>query len=62
MMWHSRVTESVAVVVAAVVGMPLMSVLFLAVLYYCCLEWLRDALAPRESIPTTRIRAIGANP
>ena len=59
---RSRVVESVVVVVAVVVGMPLVGMLFLAVLYYCCLEWLHDALMPRESMPTRRIRTIGANP
>jgi hypothetical protein len=61
MMVHSRTAESVALMVAVVVGMPLVGMLFLAVLYYCCLEWLHDALMPRESMPTRRIRAIGAN-
>lgn len=62
MMVHSRAAESVALVVVVVVGMPLVGMLFLAVLYYCCLEWLHDALMPRESMPTRRIRTIGANP
>jgi hypothetical protein len=36
--------------------------LFMAVLYYCCLEWLHDVLAPGESIPTRPMRTIEANP
>ena len=61
--WRRRVVKSVAVVVAVVVvGMPLVGMLFLAVFYYCCLEWLHDALMPRESMPTKPMRTIGANP
>jgi hypothetical protein len=59
---RSRVVESVAVVVAVIAAVPLIATLFLAVLGYCCLEWLHDALMPRESMPTRRIRTIGANP
>ena len=58
---RSRVVESVAVVAAVVVGMPLIATLFLAVLGHCCLEWLHDMLAPGESMPTRRISTIGAN-
>jgi hypothetical protein len=43
-------------------AVPLIATLFLAVLGYCCLEWLHDTLAPGESLPTRRIRTIGANP
>lgn len=60
-MIRSSVAESAAVV-RAFLGMPLVWMLFLAVCYYCCLEWLRDALLPRESMPAARIRTIGANP
>ncbi len=56
-----RLVESVAAVVAVVVGMPLVGLLFLAVLYYCCLEWLHDALMPEESMPES-MRTIEANP
>ena len=59
---RSSVVESVVVVVAVVVGMPLVGMLFLAVFYYCCLEWLHGTLVPEESMPTRRIRTIGANP
>ena len=59
---RSRVVESVLVVVAVVVGVPLVGTLFLAVVYYCCLEWLHDALMPEESIPTRPVRTIGASP
>jgi len=57
-----RVVESVAVAAAVVVGMPLVGTLFMAVFYYCCLEWLHDMLAPGESIPTRPMRTIEANP
>lgn len=60
-MVRSSAAESVAVVMAFL-GMPLVGMLFLAVCYYCCLEWLRDTLAPRESMPTARIRTIRVNP
>ena len=43
-------------------AVPLIATLFLAVLGYCCLEWLHDMLAPGESMPTRRVRTIGANP
>jgi hypothetical protein len=62
MAMRSSVVESIRMAVALVSGMPLLCMLFLAVVYYCCLEWLRDALAPRESMPTTRIRTVRANP
>ncbi len=58
---RSRVVESVKLVVAVVVGMPLVGMVFLAVFYCCCLEWLHDALAPGESIQTKPIRTIEAN-
>ena len=58
---RSRIVESVAVAVV-VAGMPLVWMLFLAVVYYCCLEWLHDTLAPEESIPTRPIRTIEACP
>lgn len=58
-MWHSRIGENVAVA-GAFIGMPLLGMLFLAVVYYCCLEWLHDALVPSESTPKTRIGVVGA--
>jgi hypothetical protein len=58
---RSRVVESAAVV-AVVVGMPLVGMLFLAVVYYCCLEWLHDTLMPEESIPARPMRTIEASP
>jgi hypothetical protein len=59
---RSRVVEDVAVMVAIVVGMPLVGMLFLAVLYYCCLEWLHYTLVSRQWLPTKPMRTIAANP
>jgi hypothetical protein len=58
---RSRVVEDVAVMVAIVVGMPV-GMLFLAVLYYCCLEWLHDTLVSRQWLPTKPMRTIASNP
>ena len=57
-----RVVENLAVVVAVVVGAPLIVMLFLGVLGYCYLEWLHDTLATILSTPTRPMRTIEANP
>jgi len=59
---RSGVVEDVTLVAAVVLGMPLVGMLFLAVLYYCCLEWLYDTLVSRQSLPTKPMRTVGANP
>ncbi len=59
---RSRVLESVVVVAAVAVGMPLVGMLFLVVFYYCCLEWLHDTLVPEELMPTRPVRTIEASP
>jgi hypothetical protein len=59
---RSRIAEGVVAAVAAVVGVPLIVMLFLGVLGYCYLEWLHDILATRLSMPASPMRTIEANP
>jgi hypothetical protein len=59
---RSRIAEGVVAAVAAVVGVPLIVMLFLGVLGYCYLEWLHDILATRLSMPARPMRTIEANP
>jgi len=58
---RSTVVESVKVLVA-VMGVPLVVVLFLGVLGYCYLEWVRDTFVLRLSMPSRPMRTIEANP
>jgi hypothetical protein len=58
---RSRIAEGVVAAVAAVVGVPLIVMLFLGVLGYCCLEWLHDILATRLSMLASPVRTIEAN-
>ena len=58
---RSTVVESVKVLVA-VMGVPLVVVLFLGVLGYCYVEWVRDTFALRLSMPSRPMRTIEANP
>ena len=53
--------RGVEVAMAVAVGVPLIVMLFLGVLGYCYLEWLRDTLASRLSMPTRPMRTIAAN-
>ncbi len=61
MVIRSTVVESVKVLVA-VMGVPLVVVLFLGVLGYCYLEWVRDTFVLRLSMPSRPMRTIEANP
>jgi hypothetical protein len=56
------VVDSLAAVVAVVLGVPLIVMLFLGVLGYCYLEWVRDTFVFRLSMPSRRMRTIEANP
>jgi hypothetical protein len=56
-----RVAENILVVVAVAAGAPFIVMLFLGVLGYCCLEWLRDTVTSRLSVPTRTMRTIEAN-
>jgi hypothetical protein len=58
---RSTVVESVKVL-AAVMGVPLVVMLFLGVLGYCYLEWVRDTFTLRLSMPSRPMRTIEANP
>jgi len=58
---RSTVVESVKVLVA-VMGVPLVVMLFLGVLGYCYLEWVRDTFTLRLSMPSRPMRTIEANP
>jgi hypothetical protein len=58
---RSTVVESVKMLVA-VMGVPLVVVLFLGVLGYCYLEWVRDTFVLRLSMPSRPMRTIEANP
>ena len=58
---RSTVVESVKMLVA-VMGVPLVVVLFLGVLGYCYLEWVRDTFLLRLSMPSRPMRTIEANP
>jgi hypothetical protein len=58
----SQVAGSVLAVVAVAAGVPLLVMLFLGVLGYCCLEWLHDTLVLRQSIPTRPMRTVGVKP
>jgi hypothetical protein len=57
---RSTVVESVKVLVA-VMGVPLVVMLFLGVLGYCYLEWVRDTFTLRLSMPSRPMRTIEAN-
>ena len=59
---RSRIVETVVVVVATAVGVPLIVMLFMGVLGYCYLEWLLDMLAARLSMPARSVRTIEASP
>lgn len=56
-----RVAENIVEVVAVAAGAPFVVMLFLGVLGYCWLEWLRDTVAARLSVPTRNMRTIEAN-
>jgi len=56
----SMVVDSLAAVV--VLGVPLIVTLFLGVLAYCYLEWVRDTFTLRLSMPSRPMRTIEANP
>jgi hypothetical protein len=58
----SRAIGSAAAVVAVAMGVPLIVTLFLGVLAHCYLEWVRDTLASRLSMPTRPMRTAEANP
>ena len=58
---RSTVVESVKMLVA-VMGVPLVVVLFLGVLGYCYLKWVRDTFLLRLSMPSRPMRTIEANP
>jgi len=58
----SMVVDSLAAVVAVVLGVPLIVTLFLGVLAYCYLEWVRDTFTLRLSMPSRPMRTIEANP
>ena len=58
---RSTVVDSMKVLVA-VMGVPLVVVLFLGVLGYCYLEWVRDTFVLRLSVPSRPMRTIEANP
>jgi hypothetical protein len=55
---HSRMMESLVLVLAVVTGMPLVGTIFLVVLFYCCMEWLHDMLAAKESGLTEAVRPV----
>jgi hypothetical protein len=57
---RSTVVESVKVLVA-VMGVPLVVMLFLGVLGYCYLEWVRGTFTLRLSMPSRPMRTIEAN-
>ena len=48
--------------VAVAMGVPLIVTLFLGVLAYCYLEWVRDTLTLRLSMPSRPMRTAEANP
>jgi hypothetical protein len=58
---RSTVVDSVTMLVA-VMGVPLIWMLFLGVVGYCCLEWLHDTLASRLAVPIRPMRTVKANP